>query len=103
MLKGRDLLPLFEKFLGKKQKASVTQDARVQVRTPDGRHYDIAGVNLVENKILGAKESHRLVISTHEELAKMGKGQGLKILAYLVLLIYWATILLESFLLWSSS
>jgi hypothetical protein len=30
-------------------------------------------VNLVENKILGAKESHRLVISTHEELAKMGK------------------------------
>ena len=73
MLKGRDLLPLFEKFLGKKQKASVTQDARVQVRTPDGRHYDIASVNLVENKILGAKESHRLVISTHEELDKMGK------------------------------
>ena len=73
MLKGRDLMPILERFLGKKQKAAVAQDARVQVRTPDGRHYDIQSVNLVENKILGAKETHRLVISTHEELAKMGK------------------------------
>ena len=73
MLKGRDLMPLLDKFLGPKQKASVTQDARVQVRTPDGRHFDIVGVNLVENKILGARESHRLVINTHEEVAKMGK------------------------------
>jgi hypothetical protein len=30
-------------------------------------------VNLVENKIIGARETHRIVISTHEELAKMGK------------------------------
>ena len=41
--------------------------------TPDGKHYDIGEVNLVENKILGAKETHRIVISTHEEVAKMGK------------------------------
>ena len=66
-------MPILERFLGKKQKAAVAQDARVQVRTPDGRHYDIQSVNLVENKLLGARESHRLVISTHEELAKMGK------------------------------
>ena len=50
MLKGRDLIMIFERFVGPKQKASVTQDARVQVRTPDGRHYDIKGVDLVENK-----------------------------------------------------
>ena len=73
MLKGRDLFPILERFLGTKQKSSVAQDARVQVRTPDGRHFDIVGVNLVENKILGARESHRLVINTHEEVAKMGK------------------------------
>tara|TARA_R100001369_G_scaffold77119_1_gene106386 strand:+ start:919 stop:1155 length:237 start_codon:yes stop_codon:yes gene_type:complete len=73
VLKGRDLMPILERFLGTKQKAAVAQDARVQIRTPDGRHYDIQSVNLVENKILGAKETHRLVISTHEELAKMGK------------------------------
>lgn len=73
MFKGRDLMPLLDKFLGPKQKASVTQDARVQVRTPDGKHFDISGVNLVENKILGARETHRLVINTHQELAPMGK------------------------------
>ena len=73
MLKGRDLMPILERFLGPKMKASVAQDARVQIRTPDGRHFDIQSNNLVENKILGARETHRLVISTHEEVAKMGK------------------------------
>jgi len=73
MLKGRDLIMIFERFVGPKQKTSVTQDARVQVRTPDGRHYDIKGVDLVENKLIGARETHRIVISTHEEVAKMGK------------------------------
>ena len=73
MLKGRDLMPILERFLGPKMKASVAQDARVQVRTPDGRYFDVQSINLVENKILGARETHRLVISTHEEVAKMGK------------------------------
>ena len=73
MLKGRDLMPILERFLGPKMKGSVVQDARVQIRTPDGRHYDSQSINLVENKILGARETHRLVISTHEEVSKMGK------------------------------
>ena len=73
MLKGRDLMPILERFLGPKMKASVAQDARVQIRTPDGRHFDIQSINLVENKILGARETHRIVITTHEEIAKMGK------------------------------
>jgi len=72
MLKGRDLIMIFERFVDPKKGSSVAQDARVQVRTPEGKHYDIMGVNLVENKILGAKETHRIVISTHEETAKMG-------------------------------
>jgi len=29
-------------------------------------------VNLVENKIFGARETHRIVITTHEEVAPMG-------------------------------
>ena len=72
MLKGRDLIMIFERFVGPKKGSSVAQDARVQVRTPDGRHYDVMTVNLVENKIIGARETHRIVISTHEEEAKMG-------------------------------
>ena len=73
MLKGRDLIMIFERFVGPKKGSSVAQDARVQVRTPDGRYYDVMSVNLVENKIFGARETHRMVISTHDEVAKMGK------------------------------
>ena len=73
MLKGRDLIMIFDRFVGPKKGSSVAQDARVQIRTPEGRHLDIMGVNLVENKLIGAKETHRIVISTHEETAKMGE------------------------------
>ena len=72
MLKGRDLIMIFERFVGPKKGSSVAQDARVQVRTPDGRYYDVMSVNLVENKIFGARETHRIVITTHEEVAPMG-------------------------------
>ena len=73
MLKGRDLIMVFDRFVGPKKGSSVAQDARGQVTTPDGRHYDVMSVNLVENKIIGARETHRIVITTHEEIAKMGK------------------------------
>ena len=73
MLKGRDLIMIFDRFVGPKKGSMVAQDARVQVRTPEGKHYDVMGVNLVENKLIGAKETHRIVISTHEETGIMGK------------------------------
>ena len=72
MLSGRDLIMIFDRFVGPKKGSSVAQDARVQVRTPDGRHNDVMSVNLVENKIFGARETHRIVITTHEEVAPMG-------------------------------
>jgi len=73
VLQGRDIIMIFDRFVGPKKGSGVAQDARVQVRTPDGRHYDIKGVDLVLNKILGASETHRIVISTHDEVAPMGK------------------------------
>ena len=73
MLKGRDIIMIFDRFVGPKKGSGVAQDARVQVRTPEGRHLDVMGVDLVENKIFGARETHRIVIKTHEEVAKMGK------------------------------
>ena len=78
MLKGRDLIMIFDRFVGPKKGSSVAQDARVQVKTPDGRFFDVQGINLVENKIIGARETHRIVISTHEEVAK--KGSPIKLL-----------------------
>ena len=73
MLKGRDLIMIFDRFVGPKKGSSVAQDARVQVKTPDGRFFDVMSVNLVENKIIGARETHRIVITTHDEVAKMGE------------------------------
>ncbi len=58
MLKGRDLIMIFDRFVGPKKGSGVAQDARVQVRTPDGRHYDVMSVNLVENKIIGARDAY---------------------------------------------
>ena len=72
MLRGRDLIMIFDRFVGPKG-SGVAQDARLQVRTPEGRHLDVMGVDLVENKIFGARETHRIVIRTHEEVAPMGK------------------------------
>ena len=34
MLKGRDLIMIFDRFVGPKKGSSVAQDARVQVRNP---------------------------------------------------------------------
>ena len=73
MPKGRDLIQIIDRFVGPKKGSGVAQDARVQVRTPEGRHLDVMGVDLVENKIFGARETHRIVIRTHEEVAPMGK------------------------------
>ena len=52
MLQGRDIIMIFDRFVGPKKGSGVAQDARVQVRTPDGRHYDIKGVDLVVNTLL---------------------------------------------------
>ena len=73
MLRGRDIIMILDRFVGPKKGSGVAQDARVQVRTPEGRHLDVMGVDLVENKIFGARETHRIVIRTHEEGAPMGK------------------------------
>ena len=64
---------IFDRFVGPKKGSGVAQDARVQVRTPDGRHYDVKGVDLVLNKIIGSRETHRIVISTHEEESARGR------------------------------
>ena len=45
MLKGRDIIMIFDRFVGPKKGSGVAQDARVQVRTPEGRHLDVMGVD----------------------------------------------------------
>ena len=74
MISGKLLAEQLERFL----KSPVCQNARVMVklprgeyRSPDG-HFDILSVSLMENNILGQRETHRIVIEIAPQTWKMG-------------------------------
>jgi|TARA_R100000049_G_C1897469_1_gene48534 hypothetical protein len=69
MLTGK----LLAQVVGKFMKSPVCQDARVQVVLPNGEFYDISEIKLLENKLIGVRESHRLAITITPEQWKMGK------------------------------
>ncbi len=54
-------------------KSPVAQDARVQVVLPNGEFYDVKGIQLMENKLLGVRETHRLVMTIEQNRWSMGK------------------------------
>ena len=70
MISGKLLSQQLDKFLA----SPVCQGARVQVKLPQGEfrspdgYFDIKRIYLLQNNLLGARESHRIVleISTHE-------------------------------------
>ena len=68
-MQGKLLRQTLDKFM----KSPVTQEARVQVVLPNGEFYDIKGIQLLENKLLGVRETHRLAITIQPESWRMGK------------------------------
>ena len=64
---------LLRQVLDKMMKQGTAQNARVQVCLPDGKYYDITSLQLMENKLIGHKESHRLVFTIEAETWNMGK------------------------------
>jgi len=70
MISGKLLADQLNKFL----KSPVCQSARVQVKLPQGEfhspdgYFDIISMSLLENNVIGSRESHRIVleISTTE-------------------------------------
>ena len=76
MISGKLLAQQLDKFL----ESPVCQSARVQVKLPKGELYSVDGffdikkIYLLQNNLLGARETHRIVleISTTESW-KMGK------------------------------
>jgi len=68
MISGKLLRQSLEKFLV----SPVAQEARVQVALPDGKFYDITNISLMENKLIGTRESHRLVLTIQPEQWRMG-------------------------------
>ena len=69
MFTGKVLRQVLDKFM----QGEVAKNARVQVILPTGEFYDITGVKLLENKLIGVRESHRLAITVTPETWKMGK------------------------------
>ncbi len=69
MVLGRALQKALENFF----KSPVVMDSRCQVLLPNGEFYDITGAKLLENKIIGSMETHRLVLTCDKPKFKMGK------------------------------
>ena len=64
---------LLSQVLNKMLVSPAAQDARVQVCLQDGKFYDITSFQMLENKIIGHRESHRLVFTIKAETWNMGK------------------------------
>ena len=70
MISGKEFIKQLEKFV----KSEVCKEARVQVKLPQGEFkspdgfFDIKSIYLLQNNLIGARETHRIVleISTTE-------------------------------------
>ena len=69
MVSGKQLRMALDKFM----KSPVCQHARVQIELPNGEMYDLTAMMLLENKILGTSETHRLVLKAEKPTLVMGE------------------------------
>ncbi len=69
-MQGRYLRQVINKFM---VNSEVANNARVQVYMPNGETFDVASIQLMENKIIGVRESHRLIITVEPTKWAMGK------------------------------
>jgi hypothetical protein len=65
-MKSKELQQVLGKFL----KSEAAGNARVQVVLPNGEYYDITGMQLLENKLIGVRETHRLAKKTPRSLLR---------------------------------
>ena len=72
MITGKHFRQILDKFLT----SPTCQDARVQVQMPNGEFFDISEISLLENRILGSYETHRLVFKCKKNISPMGKIIG---------------------------
>ena len=69
MINTKQFRLAIDKFLT----SETAGNARVQICLPNGDFYDIKGIQLMENKLVGVRETHRLVITIEPEKWTMGK------------------------------
>ena len=69
MLKSQELEKIIRMF---NDKSTVAKNARVSIELPDGSLWDIGELFLAANKIIGCRETHRIVIRINKEIASPG-------------------------------
>ena len=72
MINGKHFRQALDKFF----MSPVSGNARVQIQLPNGQMMDIKEINLLENRLVGDRETHRLVLVAEPERAKMNKIIG---------------------------
>ena len=70
MLKCQELEKVIRMF---NDKSMVAKNARVSVELPDKSLWDVGEIFLAANKIVGSRETHRIVIRINKEIASPGK------------------------------
>ena len=70
MLKCQELEKVIRMF---NDKSMVAKNARVSVELPDKSLWDVGEIFLAANKIIGSRETHRLVIRINKEIAPPGE------------------------------
>ena len=72
---GKELAQVLNKFL----KSPNAQNARVQIEMPNGSKLDVSEIQLLENRIIGDRDTHRINIkgkNSRQGTWKMGKIIG---------------------------
>ena len=72
MIRGKQFRQMLDRFLI----SPASQEARVQIQLPNGEMMDILEISLLENTLLGSKETHRLVFKCGKSINPMGKIIG---------------------------
>ena len=73
-MKAKELRQYLDKFL----KSPLAQNARVQIELPNGEKLDVSEIQLLENRLIGDRDTHRLNIkgTSLGGTGKMGKIIG---------------------------
>ena len=70
MLKSQELEKVIRMF---NDKSDAAKNARVSIELPDKSLWDLGEIFLATNKIIGSRETHRLVIRINKEIASPGE------------------------------
>ena len=69
MLKCQELEKIIRMF---NDGSTVSKNARVSIELPDKSLWDVGEIFLAANKIIGSRETHRIVIRINKEIASPG-------------------------------